>query len=265
MAHISEHARLSSYPYSTISDEANRSLCLMNLKARITDLTKQGKFLYFSSGFASPERSQVLPELSTTSKHLGDGRLTPGEAFAVQALGQEIHYFANRVGDSVSSDNHIHKRVREELKLSSDEGLGLIDFAEGMTMFGSELLNVLDLREAILQKSRSKQIPPLLLERYKTALDLNQNVIKVQVISSIIDITNEMVEKNIESSYHLSGAELGNERDDLLLKIKSRQQGIEFAAKIYQQVLNIAFNENIPLFFEKKSFVKRMLSNLKKN
>jgi|SRR3989339_412849 len=264
MTQTSEYARLSSYPYSTISDESNRGLCLHNINTNVARLVEQGKgFLYFSE-FSTPQRCQVRPELFTKPKHPNDGRLSPGEAFAVQALGQEIYYFSNNVALSVPLDQHLHERIRTELKLHTGDDVGLIDFAEGMTYFGTELLNVFDLREAVQKGKNSNQIPPILLKRYKTPLELNKNIIKGQVVSSIVDSTNEKVERDIESSYHLSKVGPGNESDELKMKIKSKQRGIEFAALIYKQVLDVAFQEGLSLTFKEESATKKFVGKFKR-
>jgi len=260
MTQTSEYARLSSYPFSTISNEANKDLYLADLKRQVQYLMENGRYIYFPSGFASPERSRILPELYATPKESGDTRFTPGEALAIQALGQEVHYFANQVGAFVPLDHHIDKRVKEKLKLNPEEKIGLIDFANGMTMFGSKLLNVFDLREVMMFGKDKQRIPAVLLERYKAALDLNQNIIKGQVVTTIEDEAKEQVEKDIESSYHLSKVGPGDEQKELLTRLSSRQRGIEFAALIYKEVLNIAFQENISLFIQKNSLKTRLVN-----
>jgi hypothetical protein len=94
------------------------------------------------------------------------------------------------------------------------------------------------------------RISSILLERYNTPLNLNKRIIKGQVVYSIVDFVNKQVEQNIENSYHLSRVETGDERNELLKRIRSKQEGIKFAALIYEQILNVAFQEEVPVFFE---------------
>lgn len=252
MAHTLEQARLSGYGFSSIVNGESKGKYLFDTITHTKQLAQTGKGKLYFSGFATPERCQLKPELLASKKFPCSERLSPGEALAVQALGDEIFWLSNRVGLSELMDSYI----RKQLDSKGIAKVGLIDFTEGMAFFGSELLNVADLREQM--SNRKNHIPDILLKRYQTPLDLNRKIIKWQVLSSIVDFANEKVEQNIESSYHLSRVGPGDERNELLKRIKSRQEGIKFATLIYEQILNVAFQEEV-LYFLKKNLLQRDL------
>ena len=130
---------------------------------------------------------------------------------------------------------------------------GVMDVVDGMANFGYRILEAVNIREKILNgeqitgKSMRDTLNRTRLNRFKILLEIDQMSVRNNTVLAARAMAGETVERDIRSMPEWAKTEA-----DFQARMKSHCYGIELGARIYQQVLEVAIQNGLPMTLKKE-------------